>query len=231
MNGETEAQDPQNPKLFKLVRSAGNGSCLFISLRLGLELVTLLNMYETGEKPKNGIIDGHNASVLESAENLRNDVIIQWFLNGLDKIIPSFGVIDYKSQKKWTRGDIILMEACNITEKDMPDDPDKRIELQKAYLRHMHSQPFARNGRKEYKSRQWGGQAEYTAFSLISKITVEVWHMTKKGLVKHNEIVPPESSGVFKILFNGSNHYDLLLSNNEAEKIIRIVPDAKIHSF
>lgn len=227
---EPNLKEPKSPRLFKLVRAAGNGSCLFISLRLGLELITLLKMEESGQRPKNGIIDGHNASVLESAEHLRNDVIIQWFLNGLDKDIPNFGVIDFKSQKQWTRGDIILMEACNITEKDVPDEPEKRIELQKAYLKHMNSAVVDR-GRTEFRNRRWGGQAEYTAFALIAKITVEVWHMTRGGLIKHNEIVPPESAGCFKILFSGSNHYDLLLSNEEAEKIVRLVPDAKLSSF
>ena len=235
--GQAEAESIEEKKayatnLFKMVRAAGNGSCLFISLRLGLEMLTLLKMKDEGQKIEHGIIDGHNSAVLESAENLRNDIIIQWFQNGLDKTVPSFGVIDFKSQKLWTRGDIIVMETANLTERDAPEEPEKRLELQKAYLKHMYAEKVYRpGGRVDYKTRNWGGQAEYTAFALISKVTVEVWHMTRKGLVKHNEIVPPGSTGTFKILFSGKNHYDLLLSNEEASKIKTIVPEAKISSF
>jgi hypothetical protein len=221
----------QSPRFFKLVRSAGNGSCLFISLRLGLELLTLIKMNDSGQSIQHGIIDGHHSAVLESAECLRNDVIIQWFQNGLSKTVPSFGVFDVKSQKPWTRGDIIIMETANLIEGDAPDDPAKRLELQQSYLKHMRSEKISFNGRTDYRKRNWGGQAEYTAFALIAKVTVEVWHFKKGLLVKHNEIASPESTGTFKILFNGSNHYDLLLSNEEAAKIHAIVPEARISSF
>jgi len=229
--GATLDQQGQSPRLFKLVRAAGNGSCLFISLRLGLELLTLIKMNDCGQSIQHGIIDGHHSAVLESAECLRNDVIIQWFQNGLAKTVPSFGVFDVKSQQPWTRGDIIIMETANLIEGDAPEDPAKRLELQQSYLRHMHSEKISFNGRTDYRKRNWGGQAEYTAFALIAKVTVEVWHFKKGMLVKHNEIKSPESSGTFKILFNGNNHYDLLLSNEEAVKIQAIVPEARISSF
>lgn len=221
----------KSPSLFKLVRAAGNGSCLFISLRLGLELLTLIKMSDAGQRIEHGIIDGHNPAVLESAESLRNDVILQWFKNGLEKIVPSFGVFDVKSQKPWTRGDIIVMEAANLIEGDTPEDPDKRLELQHSYLKHMQSEKISFQGRNDYRRRNWGGQAEYTAFALIAKLTVEVWHLKKGLLIKHNEIVSPESTGTFKILFVGNNHYDLLLSNEEAAKIKAILPEARISSF
>jgi hypothetical protein len=43
--------------------------------------------------------------------------------------------------------------------------------------------------------------------------------------------VSPESSGSFKILFVGNNHYDLLLTNEEAAKIKAVLPEARISSF
>ena len=190
------------------------------------------------------ILDGENPKVLQSAEDLRNKIIIKWFENGLDKDIPGFGFFDESAKRPWTRGDLLTMEAANIKELsgssgDIPESADDCRALQKKYLKYLSSDnKFRKN---------WGGTAEYTAFALIAKITVEVWVVHEPtsikqtsierasieqdpafGFKKHSQIVPENSTGTVKLLFNGQNHYDLLLSDEEAQYLSSFTKKAKI---
>lgn len=224
----------------RIIKAAANGSCLFISLRIGLEVLKLLSLNLThATEPINCILDGENPKVLQSAEDLRNKIIIKWFENGIDKEIPGFGFFDESAKRPWTRGDLLTMEAANIKELsgrsgDIPESAEDCRALQKKYLKYLASDnKFRKN---------WGGTAEYTAFALIAKITVEVWVATDLTVVedstnprtrpseykKHSQIVPENTTGTIKLLFNGQNHYDLLLENNEAEYLLSFTRKAKI---
>lgn len=236
----------------RLVRSAPNGSCLFISLRLGLECLTLLQHIKEGRVVK-GLVNGYHPAVLKSSEDLRNDIIIKWFLHGLDKPIPGFGHFDEAKKTLWTRGDILLVEAhnieelnepmavvrpktsggasggatehqdvCSVTEEPTTDErtANEKRATQMKYLSFMQSSP----GR-----RPWGGQAEYTAFALIAKLTIEVYvfglENGKRILVKYNEVKSPESTGTISLMFTGRNHYDLLLTDDDFLALQKVVPD------
>ena len=224
----------------KRVLAYGGGSCLFICLRLALEYIKLLSVYDQGDPTKiasKGIIDGRDEDVLKSAEELRNNYIIKWYDDHLDEIIPVFGTYDENSKSAWKRSDIIANEIMNlkilvdvegtvlwrngedIPDKATPENANKRLKLIKAYLNMMSS----KSGR-----RAWGGQPEYTAFAFMTKLTVQVWVEQRGGLVLRNEIVPPGSTNVVKLLFSGQCHYDLLMDDADAEKILKMLPKAKI---
>lgn len=219
----------------KRVLAYGNGSCLFICLRLALECIKLLSVYQQGDIERiasKGIIDGRDEDVLKSAEELRNNYIIKWYSDFLDTEIPMFGSYDEASKTAWKRGDIIANEINNLrglvdsdgnviwrNGQDIPTEPEERNKLLRSYLHHMSS----RTGR-----RTWGGQPEYTAFAFMTKLTVQVWVQQRGDLVMRNEIVPPGSTNIVKLLFSGQNHYDLLLEDDDAEKLIKILPRAKI---
>jgi hypothetical protein len=88
----------------KRVLAYGNGSCLFICLRLALECIKLLSVYEQGDIERvasKGIIDGRDEDVLKSAEELRNNYIIKWYADFLDTEIPMFGAYDEASKSAW----------------------------------------------------------------------------------------------------------------------------------
>lgn len=213
----------------RIIEAASNGSCLFISLRLGLEVLKLLSFKSSAETTLDTriscILDGENPKVLQSAEDLRNKIIIKWYENGLDKEIPEFGYFDETTKRPWTRGDLITMESANIkilsgNSGDIPESVEGRREMQKRYLHYLAS--------NNKHGKNWGGTAEYTAFALIAKVTVEVWIRERSEYKKHSQIVPEKTTGTIKLLFNGHNHYDLLLDDQEAEDILIFTKKAKI---
>ena len=206
----------------KIIHSAPNGSCLFISLRLGLEYTVIVSMHAKSQcSLSQGILDGNHPKVLYSAEELRNDIILKWFENGLQK--PLGNGFELFEDKQWTRGDLLIMEASNVPQLcsgDIPKQPEERLALQMKYLKYM-------NSSRGHKA--WGGQPEYTAFAIIAKLTIEIWALESDGrFIKQHEFIPEESTGKIKLLFSGSNHYDFLLDDEEAELIRKIMPQVKL---
>jgi len=240
------------------MRAKPNGSCLFISLRLGLECSKLLKM----QTPGIGLLDGFDNRVVESAERLRH-MIIEWYSNGLTKELPGFDCNAESKpgqegfvEKPWTRADLLAMESANLYAQDIPESGPDRLKVVLRYLEHVKA------------PRVWGGVPEYTAFSFMSKLTVEVYvrdvSMAQHGqpalhgltalqqqqgltalqqqqgltalqvphghavLRLYQKITPPQSLGTVRILFNGSNHYDLLLNEEDASSIKRLLPVTKL---
>lgn len=209
---------PKQKKMF-LLKVKPNGSCLFISLRLGLEVSKLLKVQEPGV----GLVDGYHDRVCESAERLRS-MIVEWYLNGLSKQLPGFdenaeskpGVEGSKSVP-WTRADLVALESSNLCSGDIPDPGPERLKLVLKYLDHVK------------KPRIWGGSPEYTAFSYMSKLNVEVYRDAPQGQIKiYQKISQHNNLGTVRLLFSGSCHYDLLLSDEDAEKIKRLLPETKL---
>ena len=202
-----------------VIRVSPNGSCLYISLRLGLEVSKLLKVNEPGV----GLVDGHHVKVLESAERLRS-MISDWYLNGLSKQLPGF---DDNGESKpgqegsksipWTRADIVAMESSNLVSGDIPDPGPERLKLVLRYLSHVR------------KPRTWGGVPEYTAFSYMSKLNVEIYRDGQSRI--YQKIQQQVSLGTVRLLFSGSCHYDLLLSDEDAEKIKLLLPKTKLEKI
>jgi hypothetical protein len=190
----------------KVLHVKGNGSCLYISLRLGLEYKKILKTYEENGTVF-GNLNGFDSRVCESAEKLR-DIICQWYSAYLQKELPAFGKLNEGSDKIWTRGDLLLCEAHNIFDKlEVPEDALGRTQVMLRYLKYVSVQ------------RTWGGQAEYVAFAFLAKLNVEVYDRSGKLL---NNINPPNSVGTVKILFTGSSHYDLLIDDEDAVTLNRL---------
>jgi len=200
-----------------VLRVKPNGSCLFISLRLGLEVSKLLKVNEKGV----GLVDGYNDKVLESAERLRS-MICDWYLNGLSKQLPGFeangeskpGEEGTKSIP-WTRADLVAMESSNLSSGDIPDPGPERLKLVLRYLEHVK------------RPRTWGGVPEYTAFSYMSKLDVEVY---RDGRL-YQKVQQQNTLGTVRLLFSGSCHYDLLLSTQDAERIQMLLPNTKLEKI
>jgi hypothetical protein len=215
----------------RVLKVKPNGSCLFIALRLGLESSKLLK-----EKiPGAGLLDGFDNRVVDSAERLRM-MIVDWYSNGLSKTIPGFESNgestpgkDGTVESAWTRCDLIAMESSNLTSQDIPNPGPERLALALRYLDHMK------------KLRTWGGAPEYTAFSYMSKLNVEVYVIedptnfgtncttsNNANLRLRQNIAQKNSLGTVRLLFTGSSHYDLLLSDSDAHEIMSLLPATKL---
>jgi len=192
----------------KVLKALGNGSCLFISLRLGLELLKVL------EVKKPGVLDGRNATIVKSAEDLRV-IIINWYSNGLKKTVESFGAFNEKSEKVWTREDIIATELHNLSPSDVPEDGPERLKAVLLYLEKMKQEGT------------WGGTPEYTAFAFMAKCNINVW---SEGKII-NDLKTTEDNKTLNLLFSGRNHYDLLLTDEQAEEAIKINPRLIVQDY
>lgn len=78
---------------YKALKASGhNNACLFVSLRSGLEIFTVLHKWRTtGARPDYACIDGYHAIMYESAEHLRQ-MVMTWYEDGLETDLPGFGV-------------------------------------------------------------------------------------------------------------------------------------------
>jgi hypothetical protein len=96
-------------------------------------------------------------------------------------------------------------------DKDLPEDPDKKLEAMQQYLR-----------RQKYA---WGSTPEYTAFAFMSNCCVKVYQPMPGPdqsirLQEVNSVEPQGFTDTIKLLYSGKNHYDLLLDNEEAEQLL-----------
>lgn len=210
-------------KKMRVIQASGNGRCLFVSLRLALECTAILSMDRKGQCPKSVCLDGHSKTVTSSAEDLAQ-LICKWYSSGLDKEISSFGSY-VQSGRQWCKRDILAMEMVQRG-RDIPEDGPERHKAALDYL-----QKMQRPG-------TWGSTPEYTAFAFMSKLKVEVYQpqqsqssetpmeFKSRGLNLINTVEPPNAVGTIRLLYNGVNHYNLLLSDEDHINIKRIVPEA-----
>lgn len=170
-----------------------------------------------------GLLDGHSAIVLNSAEELCQ-LICQWYATGLDKEIDAFGSY-VNLGRQWCRRDILAIEMVQRGQ-DIPEEGPGRQKAALDYIERMRLRGT------------WGSTPEYTAFAFMSKLKVEVYQpqdqqcpetpeeFKKHGLNLINTIVPTNFLGTVRLLYTGHNHYDLLLSNEDHAELKKILPIA-----
>lgn len=204
----------------RVIKAAGNGRCLFISLRLALECFTLIDMEARSEPVPVHCINGRADCVIKSAETLAG-MICDWYQNNMAKEVVGFGSY-ISSGRAWVRRDLIAIEMVQKG-RDVPEDGPERESAALKYLAKMRQRG------------SWGSTPEYTAFAFMSKLRVEVYQpadlfsketpdeFARKGLTLINIVEPLGHKGTVRILFNGSNHYDLLLSEEDSEKLVNYI--------
>lgn len=203
-----------------IVRAEGNGSCLYISLRLALEVATVLKRAADGVRIDHAVVDGRDERVIRSSTNMRA-LIVKWYANGLDKVVPGFGSYrqgsDTCAERPWLRGDLLAMEMVRAGH----DVPEEGLERTRAMFKYLETMSLEGT---------WGGTPEYTAFALISKLKVEVFQPGENGLKLVDSVSPEAPMGLVKLLFNGSNHYDLFLDDATSNALLEAWPLSKISS-
>jgi hypothetical protein len=179
----------------KIVHVSGNGSCLFIAMRMGLELLSIEKLARTGTwdaRMKN--FGGTSDLAHNEAETLRK-LVCKFYE-------PRHWTIDVEPGV--TRKDILLRELANnecATDEDIME-----------YLQHMKLP-----GR-------WGSQPEYIAFACMAMCSVEVYVPLSSGLVLRDTFVHHAAEKpCVKLLFTGC-HYDLLVDEDVASVIESIEP-------
>jgi len=178
-----------------------------------LESTRLITLYrENDALAKRGLLDGHHESVLKSSEELRS-MIVDWYRTGLNKEMIGYDAYQVsEGSRKWVRGDVIALESANFTSKDIPESGEERVRLILHYLDHIK------------KPHVWGGTPEYTAFAFMAKLKIEVYN---EKLEKIQEVNPPKALGTVRLLFNGSNHYDIAFSDEDKNTICEFMPHVK----
>lgn len=221
----------------KFVRAAGNGSCLFVALRLGLECTAVNALAERSMPVRSACLDGFDARILSSSEDLRG-MLLKWY--AVDKPVPSLGnfveattgseavqatetspavaAVAPTAATLWSRWDIIITE---LSRTGKFTSTLSREQMVQRYLRTMSTPGI------------WGSTPEYMAFAFMSKLNVEVYQ-PKRGsreLMCVNIATVPEPKGTVKLLFNGANHYDLLLDDDVALRMAGLIPGACILDY
>lgn len=187
-----------------IIEADANGSCLFTSLRLGLELHAVLAKHRSGTRVVSACLDGRAPALLKSAEDLRA-MVVQWYADNLDKEIPG-------DAPRLKRGDLLAIEMVRHAH-DVPVDGPLRTEAIQKYLAAMRRQGT------------WGSTPEYVAFAMMSKLSVKVFQPmgrpngTSASLGPEVRIVDEvrldNPTGSISLLFDGHSHYDLLVVNPE----------------
>lgn len=179
----------------KIVHVSGNGSCLFIALRMGLELLSIETLARNGtydSRMKN--FGGTSDLAHREAETLRK-LVCKFYEPGHWHIEVEPGV---------TRKDILLRELAN---NECASDDDIL-----EYLRYMKLP-----GR-------WGSQPEYIAFACMAMCGVEVYVTLSSGLVLRDTFVHHSADKpCVKLLFTGC-HYDLLVDEDTAAAVESMEP-------
>ena len=168
------------------VTISGNGACLFLTLRLCLE-ITASYKSETENLCFLGFCD----HLMADAKRLR-DRIVDWYEDE-DASVPQLGRFDEKSGTLWRRKTIVDTELAKTGSAATP-------ELRKAYLEKMRHTTV------------WGSTPEYTAFALLSGRAVMVWQQ-KDGAVKLIDTVAGNAP-IINIFFR-NNHYEPILTEAE----------------
>lgn len=200
----------------KVIKAAGNGSCLFISLRLGLELRHVIRLINEGHTPTSCNLKGSCTEVMQSAEELRK-MIMTWYDTGLFKDMPSLGTYT-ENGRLWVRGDILALEMVRRGS-DVPESGAARTAAMLKYIEDMRIEGT------------WGSTPEYTAFAMMSKLHVQVYQFQQGTLARVNEVGPAGPiQGIVKLLYTGGTHYDLLVDDCDSvlieanEKLASLVP-------
>ena len=198
----------------KIIEVSGNGACLFSSLRLGFELLTVvqkLRKTNVSDERFEKSFYGHGPLINSAAEALRL-LICKWYSPVYFDKEVSF--VDGVS----TRRKILELELCTTETSHL----EMYVEAMK-------------------NNKKWGSFPEIIAFAMMLKCEIIVYHATSKDTVKDvknvksdsidvsideqllkkpllvtpmQQVKHPEGTGTIHLLFSG-NHYDLLIDDDE----------------
>ena len=177
-------------------RVAGDGACLFVSLRLGLEIVSVLQQKSSQAWCLKSSCDHIN----EDAARLRK-LLVKWYEDG-EALVPQLGRFDEASGAPWSRAAIISTELAKKNAEATPA-------AARAYLESM------------LLKTTWGSTPEYTAFSLINGRAVAIWQRMN-GTLKCVDFVAGKMPQLN--LFFENNHYEPLVNEEEKAALEAIGP-------
>jgi hypothetical protein len=202
----------------------GDGGCMFTSVRLGWELISILETIKKGETLKHFILDGHNVLAIRGGFLVRQR-ICEWYKSGLTKSVPSMGkYTEADGGRDWMRGDLLAMEMVQ-RETDVPEEGKYRTKAQLKYLLQM------------MLPKTWGGTPEYFAFAHIFKIKIVIYvpgFPDPSKLVIRDCIDPGNvtcSIPVNLLFIPFQRHYELLLLKEQFELIGNTVGFSKISNI
>jgi hypothetical protein len=164
-----------------------NGSCLFTSIRVSMELSYILKQLAMGVAKQEFLLDGNHPEMLKAAEGVRQKVV-EWYKRKPNEEVPCLGnFVEGEKSRPWKRSDIIALELTKRG-KEVPEEGLLRENMILEYLFKMSQRP------------SWGSTPEYIAASCMAKKTIKIYQE------KHYE----DGSGDNRKLFiinsvNGSN--------------------------
>jgi hypothetical protein len=181
------------PLLAYEIPVAPNNSCLFISMRLALELRTALRVGEAWLAASHGALNPHppalngmSGVMVREAHEVRARVV-DWYRSGLWQPLPGHGLFvdERRSTRVFQRGDLIALEARDAGgTRDVPNAecPARRAAITE-YLGEI------------AKPDRWGGSAEIIAFSYSAWMPVAVYQRVRDNpLFRIQVAVPKEQS-------------------------------------
>ena len=161
-----QSRQPKIPQFYR-VPVSGKGACLFISLRICLEMGHLNTQIDQGTPPKNFLLDGHNENMLKAGHKLRL-TCVEWFKRKLNAPIEQLGSY-VQNGRTYVRGDLPALEMVRRG-KDVAEEGEQRKETILQYLSEM-ACPFT-----------WGSSPEYTSVAMMTGKRVNVWQKVGQKL-------------------------------------------------
>ena len=179
------------PSKWFLIPVEGKGNCLFISIRILIELNYILNKIDNGEPVSTISINGYDKELIEAAQRTRRK-IVKWFSKKPEKEVPQLGnFVEGENARPWKRSDLIAMEMVNRG-KDIPENGPERENAIREYLEFMS------------KCTSWGGTPECFAAAAMTGKTLNTWQ-------------PDENKQLFKISTICGSKTDEILNEDNAE--------------
>lgn len=139
-----------------------NGSCLFTSIRVSMELSYILKQLALGVAKQEFLLDGNHPEMLKAAEGVRQKVV-EWYKRKPNEIVPCLGnFVEGEKSRPWTRSDIIALELTKRG-KEVPEQGLLRENMILEYLFKMSQRP------------SWGSTPEYIAAACMAKKTIKIF--------------------------------------------------------
>jgi hypothetical protein len=164
----------------------GLGSCLFISLRLALEIAQVLSETSDAEV----CLLGNCEHVALDAQLLRAR-IVRWYEDAKEPV-PQLGKFDESTGEVWTRGVILSTELAKTDQGATSDGISKYLQ--------------------SIRGGGWGSTPEYTAFAMISGRAIKVW-TRRDGDIKCVDFIAGKSPQLN--LFFQNKHYEPMITEEQ----------------
>jgi hypothetical protein len=154
-----QSLQPSVPRFYR-IPVAGKGACLFISMRLVLEMAYIESQIDLNDPPKCFLLDGEHAALEAAAQSLRLKCV-DWYARKYDAEVPQLGKY-VENGRLYVRGDLPALEMVRKG-MDVPESGQERFNLIKDYLQNMSH------------STTWGSSPEYTAVGLMTRKRINIW--------------------------------------------------------